>query len=655
MEDNTILNKNLNAIKKYDINLYNKLITMSSNDGTLSLEYTLKNEPNLIFKNYPLHNSTGAYDEASMIIKNLNINKNDLNTFVVFGLGLGYLLDELYTKYKSTIIVYEPNIQILRLVMEAVDFQDTLNASNVRIVNDLDMFRTHMLNLCSPQSTLKIAFLDSYKQIYTKEMLEVIKQSEKTYKVLKFNLNFLANSSMKFFMEIIEYIDKKIYLPQFNLLENKLENKPAIIVSAGPSLNNNIDILKKYRDKVCLFAVGTAYKTLKRNGIEPDFVNIIELNNCSEQISGIDTKNINFISEVYTNRAFFEKTFKHHFITFSRENPSNLWFEQLISNKCENKYETKGTVAYNALFCAKIAGCNPIILLGQDLAYTNGKLYADDSPYCEFKCKYNENTNQYQVVINDYDKLVNDLYGDKIEKEDVIHGYIKYKLNELNKRIITVDGQNGEKLPSDFGFGIFIEYFKDFAFRFGKQNNLKLYNASNGGAQIEGFENVYLEDILKNLNEKFYVDDIINSIDLNVNVNKDEIYQKIQNEMNILNQVKNDLINSKSTYLRYKKEINRARVLTSNAAKDLKKVLSVVDNIYTSLSSKNKIILATCIKNTHKLNDLFKFLENKDLDYNSQVLIIKVMDELYNESLTNIEKVTAKLEMYTSFFKVINV
>ncbi|UKI40412.1 MAG: hypothetical protein L6V95_09460 [Candidatus Melainabacteria bacterium] len=65
----------------------------------------------------------------------------------------------------------------------------------------------------------------------------------------------------------------------------------------------------------------------------------------------------------------------------------------------------KVLVAYNALFCAKIAGCNPIILIGQDLAYTNGKLYADNSPYCEFKCKYDENIKKYSVYINDFEKL----------------------------------------------------------------------------------------------------------------------------------------------------------------------------------------------------------------------------------------------------------
>ena len=98
--------------------------------------------------------------------------------------------------------------------------------------------------------------------------------------------------------------------------------------------------------------------------------------------------------------------------------------------------------------------------------------------------------------------------------------------------------------------------------------------------------------------------------------------------------------------MHYKNEINHSKTLTSNAAKNLKKVLDVVDNIYTTISSKNTIVLLTCIKHTQKLNDLFRYLENEQLDYNSQKMIIKIMDSLYKGLLTNIEKVVEKLKTY---------
>ena len=67
MENNTLFQKNLNSIKAYDIDLYQELISLPSNDGTLSLNYTNKNEPNLLYKNYPLHSMEGAIDETKKV------------------------------------------------------------------------------------------------------------------------------------------------------------------------------------------------------------------------------------------------------------------------------------------------------------------------------------------------------------------------------------------------------------------------------------------------------------------------------------------------------------------------------------------------------------------------------------------------------------
>ena len=56
--------------------------------------------------------------------------------------------------------------------------------------------------------------------------------------------------------------------------------------------------------------------------------------------------------------------------------------------------------------------------------------------------------------------------------------------------------------------------------------------------------------------------------------------------------------------------------------------------------------MLTCIKNTQKLNDFFKFLEKQELDIKTQKLIIEQIDDFFKEAIPNIEKVLAKLESY---------
>lgn len=78
--------------------------------------------------------------------------------------------------------------------------------------------------------------------------------------------------------------------------------------------------------------------------------------------------------------------------------------------------------------------------------------------------------------------------------------FIEMKLDELNQSITFVKGQNGQMMPSDSNYAGFVQYFEEFAYEKRLHSpELELYNASVGGAQINGFENLSLEDEAKNL------------------------------------------------------------------------------------------------------------------------------------------------------------
>jgi hypothetical protein len=59
-------------------------------------------------------------------------------------------------------------------------------------------------------------------------------------------------------------------------LKDYYKGKPAVIISAGPSLNKNIDLVEKNRDKFVVFCVSTALKAAVKHNIIPDFVCFIE-------------------------------------------------------------------------------------------------------------------------------------------------------------------------------------------------------------------------------------------------------------------------------------------------------------------------------------------------------------------------------------------
>mgnify|MGYP003300892789 CR=1 FL=1 len=62
-------------------------------------------------------------------------------------------------------------------------------------------------------------------------------------------------------LETIDYLEKN-------------KDKTALVISAGPTLDRNIETIKKYRDNVVIFTVGTALKTLIKNDIKPDLIHL---------------------------------------------------------------------------------------------------------------------------------------------------------------------------------------------------------------------------------------------------------------------------------------------------------------------------------------------------------------------------------------------
>ena len=88
-------------------------------------------------KNFPYDDienpAQSVIDTCKECIKS-NPQKNDF--IVIYGLGLGYILDEVYTSYPSRIFVYEPDINVIRFVMENVDFTHILADKRVFITND---------------------------------------------------------------------------------------------------------------------------------------------------------------------------------------------------------------------------------------------------------------------------------------------------------------------------------------------------------------------------------------------------------------------------------------------------------------------------------------------------------------------------------------
>jgi hypothetical protein len=161
-----------------------------------------------------------------------------------------------------------------------------------------------------------------------------------------------------------------------NQLFGKFRGVPAVICGAGPSLAKNGHLLHDLKDRALIFAGGSSTNSLDRMGIEPNFGGTIDPN--PPQRDRMWRHNLFKTPFFYRNRVF-------HVALNTLQGPRlyvNGTGGYAISDWVESELGIKDVMVdegHNVInFLTEIAyhmGCNPIIFVGLDLAYTDDKLY----------------------------------------------------------------------------------------------------------------------------------------------------------------------------------------------------------------------------------------------------------------------------------------
>ena len=490
----SIFEKNLEYIGEHNSALCVQLREHDFPDTAIfQLANASSGDTNLVYKGIPLHCNNNPQQEALAEFQKASNSR----IIVIMGLGLGYLLKRVFINSNAKIIVYEPNMDILKFTLEAVDFSQELQSERIFVAASFQELNSILSEVYSYKGKIDVLKLNSANKLYPDEIKELSCELPRIDADLRSNFATLFNNSFYWLTNgLHRFMPEK---PDFslNILENKFKNKAALIVSAGPSLDKNIEIIKNNRDKFIIFCVNVAYKKLVTNGITPDFTIYIDFANYLTTIKDFEHSKTNIINHISSCRHIFKELEPNKFFTFYCKNDLfSRWVSKIAGFSLE-EYEAKGSVSHLALLSAFNMGCSPIIMTGQDLAYTGGNYYSSGS-----------------------------FWGEEINEEN------KGKFEDIEKTgTIEVKGQNEENLKTSPDYAGFIKNFEEFAQE--KQNEVKLINCSTGGAQINGFENKNLQEVsdkleLINLN--------INEFLANITQNENDPIQANYN--NIINELK---------------------------------------------------------------------------------------------------------------------
>ena len=608
---NNIFQKNINALAQKNETLARELLTYIPTDVP-----ELKQENgayNLFYKNQYLHNPINPLGEAQEIFAMAE--NSPVAIHLVYGLGLGYLFQVASLNSEGTVILYEPDLNIMRIVFNLVDFSNDILKKNVYVTNNLEQLSECIYQKSNTKNSPLLLSTTSYRELNRENFASLINELQQMIGRFGLDLKYTKERFWGLTRNLIKNLPNLVHETPIAEFRNRFTGQTAVVVSAGPSLDRNIETIKKYRGNIVLIVVGTAIKTLYKHGIKPDFLCLIEAYDSSKQIQGLDLSDVYFITEPTANNSLRQFEFKDTFSHIANNLPINDWWSKLADIDIR-EYSSKGTVSYTALNCARILGCSKIIIVGQDLAYVEGQCYSKDSAYKDLVCQYNNETKKWEITAKDFASFCNSLSNS--QNEEVRIKTAQKRLENLNASLYYVKGINGDMIPTESVYATFIKPLTEFTEIY---NDRKYINASMIGAQIDGFENLTLEEALndtqkiedRELKNEFRYD--IPTIIEHLRTVKDGLksaIDKLHEGQRLTKSLNNDLV--------------RARNITPEILKLLKKI------------SVNYLDLSTNFANQNPLFDFITTSERIDLDYE-----MKMMREFTFESVS---KINEKLGTY---------
>lgn len=374
---------------------------------------------------YYLDSEYSVENECNYILKGCRAEKNPFAVFVIFGIGNGELIRKIRKHFPEHFIyVHEPSENVFHCFMENIDDIDFIidehvlitvgektRGAGIEILHEIiDINNFYITDvICMPQyRNLMIEKYLAFLNDFYARVEQIIMQKNTD---IVFNSEHINN----FWHNILDLIDQ--YGSQ-DLIDNlKLENEnkyPAFIVSAGPSLDKNIAVLKKVKGRGIIMAVDTAIKPLLKKGIKPDIIASVDPHKPLELFQYEGVENIPMLVDIGYNSKI--KNF-HKGKRFYPWNGEPFIREFLEKFDIElGIIESGGSVACNLFSLAITAKFNSIILIGQDLAYPNKKGHSSDSY---------ESESDIDIKSGKYFK-VEDIYGDEIYTEGNMNVYRKW-------------------------------------------------------------------------------------------------------------------------------------------------------------------------------------------------------------------------------------
>lgn len=409
------------------------------------------------------------------------------DVMVAVGFGLGEQFETFCQQNPAKLIIYEPSLARLKRALSRLSIVNLLaTRSDLQIVSDLDHFTAVLNAYYLPGLCMRIFPHPAVLRLDPVGVAEVVERTKRIKGAVDTRIQTSVGQLMPWAWIVAGNGRRIAESVDFGRMAGAFRGKPAVIAAAGPSLDKQLPLLRAFRDRVVVVAIGQTLKSLRQAGIEPDLVHILESKDVSQQLTGAgDTHGLCVALTPDVHPALYDVKARATFTATTGSSPMGTWIAKATG---ESRFTMGGgTVAQGAVGLAVLMGCDPILLIGQDLAFTEGRAYASGSAYDFVTIELAEDDTCAFTGMN--------------KKDSLIPGTIRKSNDDRvgKGRIIWVDGwHEGERVPTWQAYASFIEQYRDIGNAL-SHAGIRLVNCTEGGARIPMLAHLPFAEVLEAL------------------------------------------------------------------------------------------------------------------------------------------------------------
>ena len=420
--------------------------------------------PVVIFNGYYLNSKYNPLKESKQLADKY-YKKN--YTHVLFGLAHSYLAKELLNKMGENdfLLIIEPSIKLFEMVNSKGALEPLLESEQVFFIvgYEHNQLEEEIRYLVNTRNIGQLEFIPSpnYERLYPHLLKHLKEEIIKNVRLSLVNIATMVKYGKLWQENTLYNLYNSWKSTPFKKIENKFDC-PVIIAASGPSLNKQLGKLKEIRENqsALIIAAGSTINPLLKAGIKPHIVVSIDGAEANwKHFEGLDYDDVSLF---YSLNVHKEIPLNHNGVNVifnSQDKDLSDWINKIVGE--DLGYVFGGaSVANYCFYIAKKITSGPICLIGQDLAYTDNVSHAVG------------NSNLKKISENETNK---------------------------NKNYIEVKSYYGKTILSDYSLLSMKKVFEDMIDLFRKSGDKRhIYNCTEGGAKIEGINNLDFEDFIKN-------------------------------------------------------------------------------------------------------------------------------------------------------------